>query len=198
MAVALWEFFGNTGEGTSRIMGSMVARGQSAVHRTSRSIVSSGVGHSNKLHSGICSLNDIGVFLFRCHAYGTDSTRAAVELTLCAMDEAVYRRVLLGSDTSLRGRDRRVEARCSLLATGIEVVSDESDSNSLDGGMAVPDPSALGHPIPGARVLALVFGAGEFGARTLGQRMVDLVISVHRTDGQHRSAKVPQIECPCI
>ena len=112
------------------------------------------------------------------------------------MDEAVCWRVLLGSDTSLWVRGRRVEARCSLLATGVGLVSDESGSNSLDGGMAVFDPSALGHPIPGARILAFLFGAGEFGARTLGQRMVDLVIPVHRAEGQHRSANVPRVEYP--
>lgn len=112
------------------------------------------------------------------------------------MDEVVYCGVLLGSDTSLWVRGRRVEAFCSLLAAGIGLVNDESDSISLDGGMVVSDPSALGHPISGARILALLFGAGEFGAGTLGQRVVDLVISVHRTEGQHRSAKVPQIECP--
>ena len=74
MAVAIWEFFGNTGKGASRIMGSMVAWCKSAVHCTSGSVVGSGVGHSNRLHSGICPLDDIRVFLLRCHAYGTDST----------------------------------------------------------------------------------------------------------------------------
>lgn len=74
MPVAFWENFGNTGEGTSRVMGSMVAWCQSAVHCASRPIVSSGVGHSNKFHGGICPLDDIGVLLFRRYAYGTDST----------------------------------------------------------------------------------------------------------------------------
>lgn len=53
--------------------------------------------------------------------------------------------------------------------------------------MAVSDSAASGCPIPGIMLLALLYGAGESAARTLGQRLVDLVTLVHRVGGHNCS-----------
>ena len=137
-------------------------------------MVGSGIGYPNKVDNGVCAVNDIGVFLFGCHAYGADSTRAGNESLVCALDEIAYCGLLLGSDTSLWFGACGVEARCSLHPASIGLVSDEGASDSLDGCMAVSDSTASGCPIPGARLLALLSGAGESAARTLRQRLMDV------------------------
>lgn len=156
---------------------------QSAVYCASRPIVGSGVGHPNKVDTRVWPINDIGVFLFRCHAYGFDSARAANGCILRALDEIACCGVLLGSDTSLRYRARCVEARRSLHPTSIRLVSDEGTSNSLDGCVAVSDSAASGCSISGVMLLALLYGTGESAARTLWQRLVDLVTSMNRVGG---------------
>lgn len=157
----------------------MVAWYKSTDHCASRPSVGSGLEYSNKVLNGFCAVSNVGISLFRCHAYGADSSRAANEPVLSALDANAHCRVLLGSITSLCLRGLGVEVRCSLHPASNGLVGDEGIGISLDGCMVVPDSAASGGSIPRAMVLALLYSAGESVKRTLRQRLVDLVTSVH-------------------
>ena len=180
MATALWPFLSCVQKGTSRFMGRLVARHQSTDHCASGEVIGSSVGYSNQVYSRLHAVNDINVFLFRCHAHGADSSRAAIDTHLCELHEIACCGVLLGSDSSLWYRARAIEACQSLRPASVGMVSDEGTSDSLDSLMAVSDSTAPDRPLPRVGVLALLSGAGESAARTCRQRLVDLVTSVDR------------------
>ena len=184
MAIAVRPFFCCAEKGTSRFMGPMVAWYKSATHCTSGTMVGSGGGYPNKVRGGICAIDNIGVFLFWCHAYGPDSTRAALESILCELDEIACCGILLVSDTSLWYRGRGVNARCSLHSASVRLVGDEGTGDNLDGCMVVSHSTTSDCAIPGVVVLAPLPSARESSTRTLRQRLVDLVISVDRA-GHH-------------
>ena len=175
MATALRALFSRKGKGASRFMGQMVAWYEPLHHSVSRTIAGTGTGYPNKVHSGICLVDGIGFFLFRCHAYGVDSTRAAIESFLCFVVEIACCGVLLGSDTGFWYRGRSVEARCSLHPAFIRLASDKGANINLDGDMVVSDSTTSDCSIPGTMVLALLSGADKPSERALRRKLVGLV-----------------------
>lgn len=137
-------------------------------------MVGSNIGYPDKVHNGLCAISDVGVFLFRRHAYGADSTGATNDVDVRDLDEVACCGVLLGSDTGLWCGNGRVEARCSFHPASTELVRDGGTGNGLDGCMAMSDSAPSGRSVPGVVVLAPLSVAGEFAAETLRQRLVDL------------------------
>ena len=167
MATAFWPFLSHTRTGPSRSMGRLVAWCKPAGHCDSRTMVGPSFGHSDKVIDGLCAGNDIGVLLFRRHAHGLGTTRATIESNVRGLDKVVCWGVLLGPNSCVWYRARRIETCYSLHPTSVELVSDESASDSLDSCMAVFDFTAFGYRISRAEVLAHLSGAGESAARTL-------------------------------